>query len=258
MPWLYSYLGIFYCVVIANSDHQHMLKTLFNKEDYRRVRLLENLIIASPFFLILLFHQEYLVAITLMIFASAATYMPPIGSFDIATPTPFKSKPFELIQGFRSFWPILALHYGIACIGVHVQNPNLVLFLIASTFLNSLRFFTEPEYRGFIWIHNSNSFHFLRLKIINALIGVSILVLPLVALSFIFFESQLLPIIAIISICYILLVTVILAKYSTYPNRMNIVQLILIVVSLIFPPFFIYTIALFYKKSINKLNLVLE
>jgi hypothetical protein len=57
---------------------------------------------------------------------------------------------------------------------------------------------------------------------------------------------------------YVYLVTIILAKYSGYPNEMNLLQGILIGISLLFPPILIGIIPFFYLQSIKRLNDILE
>jgi hypothetical protein len=45
-----------------------------------------------------------------------------------------------------------------------------------------------------------------------------------------------------------------LAKYSAYPNEMDLVQAIIMTVCLAFPPMLIAVIPFFAGKSVNKLN----
>ena len=52
--------------------------------------------------------------------------------------------------------------------------------------------------------------------------------------------------------------TVILAKYSAYPNEINIPEGILFALCIYFPPLLIALIPFFYVKSIKKLNLLLK
>ncbi len=54
------------------------------------------------------------------------------------------------------------------------------------------------------------------------------------------------------------MMTIILAKYSAYPQEMNIPKGILIAFSIYFPPFLLVLIPLFYLKSVKKLKVFLD
>jgi len=55
-----------------------------------------------------------------------------------------------------------------------------------------------------------------------------------------------------------LLITIILAKYSAYPNEMSLPQGILFSLSLMLPPALFITIPLFYYQSIKSLTSILK
>jgi hypothetical protein len=99
---------------------------------------------------------------------------------------------------------------------------------------------------------------FLFEKLKTATIHAALLALPIVIILIGFYPEK-----ADITLLFILagfafLWTIILGKYSAYPNEMNIPEGILIAVCLYFPPLLLALMPFFYVKSIKKLNALLK
>lgn len=258
IPWIYGLCAIFYCTQWADTDHQIFLNRLFKKSEANKIRIVENLLITAPFIIALLIDQQYLV-VALLIFLAMTTVVVPYSRIpQPSIPTPFRNRPFELSQGFRSYWPYHLIQYSIALIGLNVANQNLVLVMIGSIYISVFSYYKKPEHSKLIWIHDIDSYQFIKLKITNAIIGSSLLVLPIGILSIIYFNNLLLPVLLIMLIGCILLSMIILAKYSAYPRSINIVQGILICICIVFPPLILFVLPLFYRKSINAIKPILE
>ena len=73
-----------------------------------------------------------------------------------------------------------------------------------------------------------------------------------------FYPNEILTLIALILLSYIYIITIILAKYSVYPNEINLPEIILIGTSIVFPPLLLGIIPFFYTKSIKQLKLILN
>jgi hypothetical protein len=86
----------------------------------------------------------------------------------------------------------------------------------------------------------------------------SILSLPIIITLGISFFNQIDILIVFIFLCYAYLTTIIFAKYSSFPNEMNMSKVILIGLSFMFPPILLIFIPLFYSQSIKKLNTILN
>jgi hypothetical protein len=121
-----------------------------------------------------------------------------------------------------------------------------------------LGFYTKPEIDYYVWIHSLSPEKFLILKMKTALIYSSVLSLPVIFLLSVFYVEN----IAILFIFFLLgsafLVMMISAKYSAYPDEINIPQGMLILFCLLFPPFLIAVIPYFFQKSTEQLKNVLK
>ena len=115
---------------------------------------------------------------------------------------------------------------------------------------------TENDY--FVWNYNLSSKEFLLEKTKTCLINFSLLSLPITLTLCIVFFNQIDILIVFILLCYAYLTTMIFAKYSSFPNQMNMSQGILIGFSFMFPPILLIFIPLFYSQSIKKLNIILN
>ena len=57
---------------------------------------------------------------------------------------------------------------------------------------------------------------------------------------------------------YIILGSVVVAKYSSFPHEMNVPQGIMYALSLLFPPLLVVAVWVFYSKSKKRLEPILE
>jgi len=94
-------------------------------------------------------------------------------------------------------------------------------------------------------------------KIRTGVLHTTILSLPILIPLAIFFNTEITTLLTFLLLGYGYLLTVILAKYSVYPNEMNIPQGILISIGLIFPPFLIGLIPYFYHQATTQLKSIL-
>jgi hypothetical protein len=119
-------------------------------------------------------------------------------------------------------------------------------------------YYSKIENDYFVWNYNLSPKEFLVEKTKTCLINFLLLSLPIIiTLSFSFF-NQIDILIVFILLCFAYLTTIIFAKYSSFPNKMNLPQLILIVISLIFPPILLIFTPFFYYQSIKKLKAILN
>jgi len=81
--------------------------------------------------------------------------------------------------------------------------------------------------------------------------------LPVTLGMSIFFSDKIMVILGFQALCYVYLSATILVKYSVFPNKMNVPQLVLIAVSIAFPPMLLGVIPYFYLQSVNRLKALL-
>ncbi|MDR2145396.1 MAG: hypothetical protein LBE91_02915 [Tannerella sp.] len=222
------------------------------------VRMLENLTVALPFVIFLVCKQQFYPVIILIVLniIMALSNFKTTHSFTI--PTPFYKKPFEFTVGFRNTFFLFPIAYGLTVIAVTVGNFNLGIFSLLLIFLTVLSYYVKYENEYFVWSYSLSPAKFLMEKISIAFSFSFYLCIPIVILlSVIFFEYIGILLFSTL-LGYLYLVTIILAKYTAYPDEMNFAQAILLVICIFFPPMLIAVIPYFANKSVSKLKVYLK
>ncbi len=248
---LFAYLAFHHLSDVKRND---FLKICFRGKFYHRLRTIENGIVATPFLLFLAFKALLVPALIVTALAMIMANFNFELKRNLVIPTPFSKKPFEFIVGFRSAYLLFALAYFIAVMSVWANNFNLGAFSVMLMFLISLSFYVEPEQEYFVWSNNVSPLKFLTEKIRISVLQSTLLTLPVaISLGFFFSENWLI-LVGIQLLGYAALATVILAKYSAYPERVSLPQGILIALTLQFPVLLIVVIPVFYWQSLKRLN----
>jgi hypothetical protein len=256
--WAYGFFAITALLKLSEIDRNDQLKLIFNISEYRYIRLLENGLLLFPFILFLMFYGYYMATVLLLVSGVFFAVFGKFKSRSFVIYTPFKKIPFEFIIGFRRAYGVILVAYFLIFKSIEVGNFNLGLFSLGVVFLVSMSFYLNPENVYFVWIFSEKSERFLMRKVLVGFIGSSVLsVFGLVTL-YIAFPENLLMILMIQSFGYVLLFTVILAKYSAYPNEVSLSHVVLLGMSLWFPPMLLGVVPFFYMQSKRKLDLILH
>ncbi len=125
-------------------------------------------------------------------------------------------------------------------------------------FLLSMSFYAMPEDELFVWINVNSPKVFLLKKISTAIFCASLLTAPALIALLIAFPQFYLAAVFIFIAGYIILITMILAKYAAFPKEINLPQALILGFSFMFPPLLIYTIPKFYNKACKQLQPLLE
>ncbi len=242
----------------SEKNRTDFLRTTFGDKGKTKIRLIENLIVSFPFLAILIFKNDYLEAAFLLVLAFIYAVLSFQTSFNFTIPTPFSKHPFEFTVGFRKTFLIFPIAYALAIIAINVDNLNLGIFGMLVLFLTALGYYTTPENEYYVWIHADTPQSFLKKKIGVASKNIFLLTAP-IALSLLIyfpdeFELTLLGFLAGIFFIW----TIILAKYSAYPDEISLPEGILLALCIYFPPLLLAIMPFFYFKSINKLKMILN
>ncbi|MFN6083593.1 MAG: ABC transporter permease, partial [Fluviicola sp.] len=114
----------------------------------------------------------------------------------------------------------------------------------------------EEDY--FVWIFNQNPKQFLFSKMRISLVYSTVLMLPSFCVLMLVYYTDFLIITGFLLIAYLLVFTVIVAKYSAFPKEMSITQGFLFVMSLFFPPLLLFVLPYFFNQSVKQLNSYLK
>lgn len=256
--YIYIAIAISLIFKLCENKRNEFLKNCFSSDIYYRIRLSENGIVIIPFLIFLIYMQSFTSLLILLLSACILAFINLSNQFQFTIPTPFFKRPFEFITGFRKTFYIIIIAYILAIISVSVGNFNLGIFSLMLVFLTSLSYYTEPETEYYIWIHNLSPGGFLLNKIKTALLFSTLMCLPIIITFAVFFFNNIYIVFGFQVLGYAFLTTIILAKYSAYPGKINIPQTALIALCLYLPAFLIGIIPYFYLQSIKRLKEYLE
>jgi len=243
---------------LTDKKRNEFLKSCFIENSFTKLRLLENFTVILPFVLFLAYQKSVVFIPILLALATILTFVNFSSTFNLTIPTPFYKKPFEFVVGFRNTFFIFPIAYFLTYISISVGNFNLGVFSMLLVFLISLSYYSKLENEYYIWSFSLSPKHFLTEKIKTGLFYTTLSILPILILLSIYFLAEIETLLTFLVLSYAYLITIILTKYSVYPNEINIPQGVLIAVSLIFPPILVGVVPYFYLQSKKRLNAILK
>lgn len=249
---------LFFLVRASERRKNDFLRSVFGDRAHRKIRITENLLLVIPFSALLAYHHEFVESGSILVAAIVLANFSFTASQNFTLPTPYGKKPFEFVVGFRKTAYLFPLVYALTVISVAVDNLNLGLFSILLIYLVVLTFYTKPEDEFFVWSYATTPRRFLLEKIKTAVHYSVLTSLPACVLLLVFYPGEWMLILASSLAGLAFLCTLILAKYSAYPDELNLPEYFLIAFCLYFPPLLLALIPFFYTKSIQKLNLLLK
>jgi hypothetical protein len=255
--YVYALVALSVVATLSETNRNKFLKTCFTLSNYYKLRLVENSLLVLPFVAVLLFQKDFLIAAFLFISSVILVRLNINTNINLTIPTPFYKRPFEFIIGFRKTYFITILSYALAIIAVSVDNFNLGIFAILLDFAICISFYTTPEDKLYVWIFSLTPKSFLKHKINVAILFSTILTLPITACLCIFFKDRIAILAGIQLLGYLYLVTVLLVKYSVFPQQVTLPRVLLIGVSFFFPPLLLGVVPFLWRQSVKRLNEVL-
>ncbi len=254
IKYIYGIIAIYFVSRLSEQERNDFLKMIFPTYQYKKIRIIENLIIAFLFIPFLMYQKAFLVAVALVIISLLLSVFNVNRKFNYAIPTPFGRRPFEFTRGFRRTFYVYPIAYFFTFQAITYSNINFGIFSMLLTGFIVLSYYLETENEYYVWVFNLSPISFLFKKIKTGLLYATFLMLPIIIPLSLYFQDNLLIIILFLPVCYIYIIMVILAKYSIYPNNMNVPENALIIFSMIFPPIVFAVIPFFYFKSIKRLK----
>lgn len=252
--YIYPVLALFPLMKLSEVQRNDFLRSCFTLKDYRKVRLIENTLLVLPF-VCFLFANGYWIGPLVSLTASILLSFFRTGhQLNFHLPTPFFKFPFEYTVGFRKTWWVFIIAYFLAYMSITVGNFNLGIFALVLSGVISISYHSNPETPYYVWIFAYRPAEFLWYKLRMALVFSSLLSLPVAVAISIAFPHNLIVVLVFQVLSSIYMMTLIFAKYSTYPEQMGLPQAILIGVSVWFPPLLFGIIPAFYSQAKRKLE----
>ena len=243
---------------LSETRRTEFLKICFGDTKLKKIRVTENLIYSLPFLIFLLYKQLFFSVLLLFVLTTILALVNFRTTINFTLWTPFSKRPFEFTTGFRNTFYLFFAAYALTAIAVSVNNFNLGVFAMLLVFATTLSYYTKPENEYYVWTYNVNAKEFLFSKIKTAILFSTSLALPIAIVIAIFYPQN----IGILSLFFLVgwafLISVIVSKYSAYPDEMNITQGILLALCIWFPPILVVLIPYLFKKSENQLSSLLK
>lgn len=256
--YIYPLLALTLLTPLAETRRCEFLKTTFGDAQYSKLRILENLILVLPFVLFLLYKQVFLLAGVLPVAAALLALNTYSNSLQYTIPTPFGRKPFEFAVGFRGTFFLYIIAYGLAGIAAAVGNFNLGIFALLMVFAITLSYYGAPEDEYYVWQHSYSPKAFLLMKYKTAVQYATLLSLPAIAILTIAFYTDIHYILRFQLLGYAYIACMIAAKYSAYPNEMNVPQAVLLAFAICFPPVLLIVFPYFVTRALQRLQPILK
>jgi hypothetical protein len=254
------YIGIALSQIIKSNEEvrNNFLKLTYSTIDYLKLRIIENWFISMPFVIFLVYQENYSFAILLFFFCVLSVLFVLKSKSNFRLPTPFHKYPFEYTIGFRTNFILYIFAYFLTIMSIVVSNFNLGIFSLIVTIMGCATYFTNSETKFYIWIYSLNPKEFLYTKTKMIVLYTTILCLPILISLCIFFYNKIDIILGIQCLGYLFIYITMLAKYSIYPEKLNIRFGIVIALTIWLPPILILIIPYLYIESTKKLKEILQ
>jgi hypothetical protein len=256
--YIYIVLASSLVIKLNEINRNDFLKLCYSKTEYSKIRIIENLIVSIVFIFFLLFQEKYLSSMLLFITVCLFSLVDLKTKSSFTLPTPFYKYPFEFTVGFRSNYFIYFFAYFLTFMGISVGNLNLGIFSLILTLLSCLNYYTNSEHEFYVWIFSLTPKEFIRYKLKNIIRYSTILCLPIIISLSIFFYTKIDIIVGFQFLGYLFIFTTMLAKYSVFPEKLNIRFGIVFALTVWLPPLLLLIIPYLYLQSTKKLKETLQ
>lgn len=256
--YIYIVLALSLVIQLNEINRNDFLKLWYSKTEYIKIRIVENLIVSIVFITFLLFQEKYLSSILLFISACLFSLLDLKNKSSFIVPTPFYKYPFEFTVGFRSNYFLYFFAYFLTFMSISVDNFNLGIFSLILSLLSCLTYYTNSENEFYVWIFSLTPKEFIRYKLKNIILYSTILCLPILIALSLFFYTKIEIIVGFQFLGYLFIFTTMLAKYSVFPEKLNIRFGIILAITLWLPPLLLLIIPYLYIQSIKKTKEILQ
>jgi hypothetical protein len=256
--YAYIFAPVYFIFNLSNIGRNDFLKICFPRRTYTIIRMIENLLVAFPFAIFLLYRQFYLMPVILTAFALLLAPLSAKIPSIVVIPTPFGKHPYEFASGFRKTFLLFLAVCGLTVIAVTVDNFNLGVFALILNMSVICSFYLQKEDLYYIWQYAMTPSQFLFYKTKVAFIYSLLANSPVILVLSIFYPEY----IPVAVICFLLglmyLTLSVMIKYDTFMETSNISGSIEIAVCLLFPPLLLAMIPYKANQAAKQLKQILK
>ncbi len=161
----YSFLSLVLTSTLGERSRNEFLKNTFFRKHYYLVRILENILCATPFSIYLLVMGNWIIAVLLILLSAGLAFLNGVARPSLVIPSPFSKRPFEFTTGFRKTYMLVIMLIAVSFISIFYHNVNLGVVCLMGLFLLCITYYTGREPMFYVWIHAQSPRQFLREKI---------------------------------------------------------------------------------------------
>ncbi len=218
------------------------------------LRMVENLIVISPFVIFYLVQNEILKSMSLILVAFAMVLLRSRSVKSIVILQPFSKYDYEWIAAFRKYF-LLPIPFLIGyCMGIIVHNYSLSLVCGGVLMLNlALPFQETIEKPVFIWQYKLSAVSFLKEKA-KRIFNYSLCFIGFFLLIIAFNPGKWLSILFVCFWCLLTVIVSLITKYSRYPSSTSSVNQSLLVgasLAALFQPYLIPVVLFLAYSQLN-------
>jgi hypothetical protein len=256
---LVAYVFIAFQVLSLQSKpaYHNFLKQLYTRSDLYRIRILENLLIALPFSLMLLVSAYYYVALGVLLVSLVMALSTQRLEWQIVLPTPFYRHPFEFTAGFRMSFLLVLGGYYLTYISIHHVNPGIGIFVIYVLGILAALYHSYPEDLHYVWIFSCRAARFLQYKLLIAWGYTTLLSIPALLPLALAFPDSLGLILTAYGLGLAVAATGVLCKYAAFPQEISLREGLPLMFAIMFPPFLLFLLPYFYLTALRRLKEIL-
>ena len=256
--YIYPFLSINLIGRLSETRRCEFLIVCFGDNQFKKIRIAENLICTIPFISFLLYKQLIIPIVFILLITIILALLDFRTTFNYTIYTPFSTRPFEFTTGFRNAFPLFLTAYVLVVVAANLNNFNLGVFSLIIVFGASLSFYLSTENEYFVWNYSLNPRNFLLNKIKTALLYSSALAVPVVVLLSFYFQQNIGLLFIFLLIGWGWVICAIVTKYSSYPNEINFPNGLLLGLCLTLPPILIILTPILFYKAEKRLKTTLK
>jgi hypothetical protein len=256
--YLYVFFALSLVIRLSEVSRNEFLKLCYPKKEYEKLRVVENVVVATPFIVLLLFQGKIWSSVLLLLSTCLLTVFDFKSKFNFTLPTPFYKHPFEFTIGFRTNFFLFIIAYFLMVMALIVPNFNLGIFSLILVSLVCLNYYINSESEFYVWIFSMTPKEFISYKLKNIIQYSTLLYLPITIGLSVFFPEKIDVILGFQCLGYLFVFTAMLAKYSVFPEKLGLRLGIVLALTLWLPPLLLLIIPYLYIQSIKKLKEILQ
>jgi hypothetical protein len=126
--YIYPFLSINVIGKLSETQRCEFLTSCFGDAQFKKIRIVENLICAIPFISFLIYQQLIIPILFILVISIILALLNFRTTFNYTIFTPFSKRPFEFTRGFRNAFPLLIMAYVLVILAASLNNFNLGIF----------------------------------------------------------------------------------------------------------------------------------